>query len=872
MKRQRGPPASREKFKPTPPFPHPLEFFLLDPLDSPPEAAPPGGDEDRSSFGGWYRGRVRIVSCPRERTLEGLSVNAIICGRLPARASYWIYQCAKGVLLDVDAVRVGNGTMVIPKEASVCMPTRLKPMLEKSDLLNLLDECTPHFSLALPQQMVARQLIETNAKRAVSSALMQWQLQFPWIVEHSQLTRAPIMGTLFDAFLRPYMGRDAQKQRHILGALPLETLRLLATDLQQKPWELLWTRTMKRIYGGVKGLPDLPDTCSLVKLPTLEQAAVRILKSLREASKNAAHTLFSPGIFKGCIPCLPMDYRARFEPQLLQYLQDRDLMFVAPPGRAEAGLNDSVVLYSDFQNAQGILRNLAYIKQRASHEGRPLHIREPDAVPCIPPQLTQDQLAIARHITQNWLTIVLGSPGTGKTALLTWVLSHYKCALATGFVGRLVKMLHKRNGRRPEMAYTMDSLLYTVLKSGAGDIARKWLAHFEVLVIDECSNVSMGHIMKLLPIFSNLRKLVLVGDTHQLPSLKPGDFLADMATHFPLHTFRLTQNLRVAPDLVTLQEAPQHILHGRPENIEWTGPMSILPLGESAEETLRQLYSSILYNGGERARSLMNVQVLSLTNKGPHGRANLNHAFHNAAERLGILRPQGNGITINDRLRGVYPGCKLTCLKNYNHPIVKEFGPLPEMRCASDPVANGEIFIVHRIWKPRPPARGVCMEVFDTKPEDAIKRIWVDEDEGVSPWDLDWGYATTVYKSQGGEFPWVIFCVPPTPAPHWTRANAYVAVSRAQQSCIVLGAQNDFNAICKRDNLVRRTIFGHLLQHDERYASLTEHEALSAACLSEEELEIILDPENECSLLDEDTLAVPTLKEFMPKPQNERLE
>lgn len=857
MKRAKGPQ--------TPAFPHPLEFSLLDPLDAPagPHDAGAAGDddEDRTSFGGWYQGRVRIESCPRERALEGLSVYAIICGRLPSRAPYWIYQCAKGILLNVEAVLKGHAVdnaLRIPPEAAVCMPTRLKPALNKDDMMHLVNECAPFFSMGFAQMQTAMAYVNQMSK-SIPSAWTAWQLQFPWIVEHTQMTRAPLMGNLFDSMLRPHSGRTAQKQRKILGVLPLETLRDLTNQLQRSPWELLWDRTMRRKFGGLRGLRRLPLDCPMNRVPLLEQTALRFLNMMRFA-QSQMHTIFDAAMFRGCIPCLPRDYRERFEEQLLTYLKERDVVFCGPTQR----FGEPLAIYRDFQDAHLVMLNLRRIQ--AAPSPRPLTLRSKHQVPCMPPRLTQDQRRIAEHITNHWLTIVLGSPGTGKTALLTWVLSHYKCALSTGFVGRLVKMLQRRNGRRPEVAYTIDSLLHAVLKSPAADAANRWLATFEVLVIDECSNVSMGRMAKLLPAFASLRKLVLVGDPNQLAALKPGDFLADMAAHFPQHTHRLTENLRVAPGLAALQEAPSHILRGRPEAIQWQGPMSMVPYRGGAIETLTRLYTDILRTGGDRARSLMNVQILALAHDGPYGRNTLNNAFHQVAERLGVLRPpaqRGAAININKHLKGVYPGCKLTCLQNYNHPKCKEFGPNPELHCYNDPVANGEIFIVHRIWKPRSPAHGICLEVYDSSPDEAIKRLWIDENEGISPLDLDWGYATTVYKSQGGEFPWVIFCVPPSPADHWTRANAYVAVSRAQQSCTVMGTLADFNAIARRPDQVRRTVLAHLLERD---IALCAHVPLDAARVPAEERAIVLDPEAECALLPEDEPAVLTLKDFLPQP------
>ncbi|RUS75772.1 hypothetical protein EGW08_016458 [Elysia chlorotica] len=60
-------------------------------------------------------------------------------------------------------------------------------------------------------------------------------------------------------------------------------------------------------------------------------------------------------------------------------------------------------------------------------------------------------------------------------------------------------------------------------------------AEVEVLVVDECSLVSMrlfSNVAKVLLNNAKLRKLVLLGDVRQLPSIEPGDFLKDMFKTF----------------------------------------------------------------------------------------------------------------------------------------------------------------------------------------------------------------------------------------------------------------------------------------------------------------------------------------------------
>ncbi len=95
----------------------------------------------------------------------------------------------------------------------------------------------------------------------------------------------------------------------------------------------------------------------------------------------------------------------------------------------------------------------------------------------------------------------------------------------------------------------------------------------------------------------------------------------------------------------------------------------------------------------------------------------------------------------------IYAGCKITVLKNYNAPIRQAF---KHIVCQSDPVSNGELFVVVRAERYQRPGRGVRLTCRDTLDEDGVERIlWVDAKAGIHPGHIDHGYAVTTYKSQG---------------------------------------------------------------------------------------------------------------------------
>lgn len=792
-----------------------------------------------ADFTGYYQGTVQIVSAPLCPELVGFQVLLICNKRLPFCAPYFIYHCPGGITMDTKEVLSGqNKCMRLLVDGPPCRAVRYKSQWLRSDFQYVLDECAPRFSAPIIMKPLAQRRLDAQLFPKTTAVEVA-----PWISQHSLVGKGFLWSSVFVAFRR-----WSQKQRRRMASLSFQQLQELSTLYREEPWELVWETVLDTRFAKLKPM-DFDTYLSILrgrKEPDHVRYALTILWKMRHLSKFSGDTLFGFEKMGGPIfPCLPRDERIALERSVYAYCQTRDIVCFEGP---------RFTFQADYNYAKAIVNGLKDIKQNnALAFLGPLSLRGlTGGVPTKPPRLTNDQFRIAEHITQHWITIVLGSPGTGKTAIITWLLSHYQRALAVGFVGMLVKMLQRRNGRRRELAYTIDHLLFNAEIQPAP--VRRWLSHFEVLVIDECSNVSMARLARLLPLFQRLRKIVFVGDTHQLKSLKPGDALGDLAASFPQHCFCLTENLRVAPELKALQDVPTHILANNWRSIQWGARAWDTPVshvdpeagGTGPAAMIKALYAKLLLVDRETANQLLDTQILALTHDGPYGRMRLNEAAQQAYEELGILRKSDVYQLHKDC--SVYVGCKITFKKNYNHPIEQTFG---KVIVRSDPIANGELVIICKITPVRKPGMGILLEVTDSSDSTAAskKTVWIDAALGVDPFHVQCGNVTTVYSSQGREFPNVIFCVPPNIATHWTRANAYVAASRAQRRLVIMGPLADFGAICGRVNVERRTVLAHLLAQEEQ---LTTHAGQTTTTTET----IIRDPDL-LQILPSNVLAVP---------------
>ena len=755
--------------------------------------------ETGDDFDGYYQGDIVLPKTGATTRMQN--------SRMPSFAPYFVYSTRDATIDPVSGmVKVAaRGT------SHYCTEVGLKDVFDQTDLKFLLEHDIPEKALLPELRQIAESLVAQSRPFQIRREVLETQPFFKdgLLREHSLIVRQPLVTFLWTYLLK---NPNDDKQKAAISDLATSELESLAALLKTEPWELVWPNPARSEYGLKNGL-ETPSmffrviaelSCPIKPSPQME-IALRIyfhLSSIREKDK---HTIFLRGQCNSFIPCLARDQRAQLEQQVYGILIERAFVWVKE--------GETLAFRSDYIDAQFAIDNLKRIRD---NRAEPIAERPDGRIPVLFPPLTARQAEIAQHIKTHWLTIVEGMPGTGKTALITWIYSKWQNVMLTSFVGSMVKSLQKRNGRRREAAYTIHYLL-TVKKYADPEQVLPWLAAFEVLVVDEISNVSMKLFSKLLRVFPNLRKIVLVGDHRQLPPIEEGWPMADLLTVFGSEM--LHDNLRVVPELAALQQAPALIVAGNASliNFDPRGPISFLANNQTPEETLLPVFRHILTLPG--GHSILNTHVVNLLNHTPDGRNALNTACERIWMKLGVLKPEHGSVTVRYNF-ALYPGAKITFTQNYNKPIRVTFGGKKSPNavvCVSDPVANGELAIVRKIYACKFPARGIVMEIVDSEdPADMpeTKRIWIDMKEGVKPTHIDLGYSTTVYKTQGREFDRVIFWNQPFPGEQWTRANAYVAVSRGKQRVWISGTPKDFFTICNQREPPRKTCFRELLlQH-----------------------------------------------------------
>ena len=165
--------------------------------------------------------------------------------------------------------------------------------------------------------------------------------------------------------------------------------------------------------------------------------------------------------------------------------------------------------------------------------------------------LSAKQKEAIQSINSNNVVIITGGPGTGKTTIIKNVIdiykSHGKKVVLCAPTGRAAKRMTEMTG---EEAKTLHRLLEIgkIEKDNEFTIMNYEVAPIDadVIIVDEASMVDIYLMNYLLNGIYQGTKLILVGDTDQLPSVGPGSVLKDIINSERIKTIFLDEIFRQA--------------------------------------------------------------------------------------------------------------------------------------------------------------------------------------------------------------------------------------------------------------------------------------------------------------------------------------
>ena len=384
--------------------------------------------------------------------------------------------------------------------------------------------------------------------------------------------------------------------------------------------------------------------------------------------------------------------------------------------------------------------------------------------------LADSQKAALRLAVRSKVLVITGGPGVGKTTLVNSVLrvigaKGVAMALCAP-TGRAAKRLSESTGLE---ARTVHRLLETDPKTDGFKRDEAHPLDCGLLVVDECSMVDVPLMRALLRALPDEAALLLVGDADQLPSVGPGQVLADVIGSGAVPVVRLTEVFRQAAESQVIVNA-HRINRGQMPVLEArAGSDFFFVDADEPEEGVRKLLAVVgsRIPGRFGLDPVRDVQVLCPMNRGGLGARALNAELQAALNPPGELRVERFGWTYG-------PGDKvMQVANNYEREVF-----------------NGDLGVITGL----DPEEGELTVTFDGR---SVVYGFGELDE------LVLAYATTIHKSQGSEYPAVVI---PLTTQHYTmlaRNLLYTGVTRGKRLVVLVGQRRAL-AIAVRNGSGRR--------------------------------------------------------------------
>lgn len=378
---------------------------------------------------------------------------------------------------------------------------------------------------------------------------------------------------------------------------------------------------------------------------------------------------------------------------------------------------------------------------------------EPDGIDPVADGLDPAQVEAVREVAAHGVTVLTGGPGTGKSRTVAAVVQLAEklgetIALAAP-TGRAAKRMEELTDHE---ATTIHRLL-GAYPAGETGISRDyafargeaWPLDASVVVVDEVSMLDVELASSLLDACADGTHLLLVGDPAQLPSIGPGRVLADVIDSARVPVTELTTLHRQAEGGAIARLAIAVRGGDLPAVDSPDHEVVVVPARDAALASHRVV--QLVTDSIPRALSIdaAEVQVVTPVHRGPAGTVALNLALK---AQLNPGRGEHRGFDVGDRV-----------VATANHP--------------DEGFANGEVGTV-------------------TGVEDDGLAITFATGPTIVPFkhlgDLLHGWAITVHRSQGSEWPAVVTVLPREATGMLSRPLVYTALTRAKAHLSIVHA------------------------------------------------------------------------------------
>lgn len=379
--------------------------------------------------------------------------------------------------------------------------------------------------------------------------------------------------------------------------------------------------------------------------------------------------------------------------------------------------------------------------------------------------------------TQNNLLILTGGPGTGKTATTNAII---RILEKNGATVRLAAPTGRAAKRMAEVTGRPSMTIHRLLEYSQGEFQRKedFPLDGDAFIIDEASMIDTQLMCSLLSAIPDDKKLILVGDADQLPSVGPGCVLRDLIETLPGRcTTRLTKIYRQAQQSHIVLNA-HHINKGQHIQLTALPNDDFLFLASDTPEQIHDYVTDLVTNQIPRIDGYKSDEIQVLTPMRRDWDPIASTALNRELQRA--LNPDGEQVAAKGDSKLCVGDRIMQTKNNYDKDVY-----------------NGDIGVITR-------------KITEQRDDNAIFEAEIDgRTIPYAAKDLDeveLAYACTIHKSQGSEYPAVVIPVHDSQYIMLRRNLLYTAVTRAKKLCILVGTSSAVRtAISRQDTAVRCT-------------------------------------------------------------------
>ncbi len=399
---------------------------------------------------------------------------------------------------------------------------------------------------------------------------------------------------------------------------------------------------------------------------------------------------------------------------------------------------------------------------------------------------------------EKGMLILTGGPGTGKTTTLNGILRFFeedglKVALAAP-TGRAAKRMSEVTSRNAKTIHRLLEVEWD--KNDRPQFSRNARNPLEAnaVILDELSMVDITLFSSFLEALPIGCRLIMVGDSDQLPPVGAGNVLHDLISSGEIPVVELKEVFRQAMESLIVENA-HRIVKGDAPILNVSDKDFFFIQNESpflAAKTVTDLCTARLPKAYGYS-PLDNIQVICPSRMGDSGTYNLNRMLQSA------LNPQDTAKTEITVAGTVFrEGDKVMQTRN-NYNI-----EWTSSDSEGTGIFNGDIGMLRKID-------------MRTRTVD----IMFDDRKAVFPFEslqeLELAYAVTVHKSQGNEFDVVVMPVAGVPPRLAYRNLLYTGVTRAKKMLVLVGSKRQVCAMAANDKKARRySALEHFLKETEK--------------------------------------------------------